>query len=189
MPRPSLLERMIRLRCAASQIQKSERCELMQAVIEMKGLLLHELEHIVRTSSSLIGKISPGHWEYRPRENMRSLLELAQHLVSVPSVDLLILQEQGQPDIRRVEDEINEARTAERLSAWMDKGFQDLKAYMEGLSEEDFLHKATKPFYLEQGSVQAKWLIEIVTHAQHHRAQLFNYLKELGYEVNMFDLY
>lgn len=117
------------------------------------------------------------------------LLELAQHLVSVPSVDLLILQEQGQPDIRRAEEEINEAGTSEELSAWMDNGFQDLKAYMENLSEEDFLHKATKPFYLEQGSVQAKWLIEIVTHAQHHRAQLFNYMKELGYEVNMFDLY
>ncbi|WP_370733829.1 DinB family protein [Paenibacillus dakarensis] len=37
--------------------------------------------------------------------------------------------------------------------------------------------------------MQAKWLIEIVTHAQHHRAQMFNYLKTLGYQVSMFDLY
>ncbi|WP_327204754.1 DinB family protein [Paenibacillus sp. DMB20] len=29
----------------------------------------------------------------------------------------------------------------------------------------------------------------MVTHAQHHRAQTFNYMKTLGYEVNMFDLY
>ncbi|AKG36537.1 DinB family protein [Paenibacillus durus] len=161
----------------------------MQAVSEMKGLLFAELEHIVRTSSKLIAKISPEHQDYRPRDNMRSLLELAQHLVSVPSVDLLILQEHGQPEIRRMEEEINQDSASEKLSAWMDKGFQDLKAYMEGLSEEDFLHKSTKPFYLEHGSVQAKWLIEIVTHAQHHRAQLFNYMKELGYDVNMFDLY
>ncbi|MDT3428122.1 putative damage-inducible protein DinB [Paenibacillus forsythiae] len=161
----------------------------MQAVSVMKGLLLEELGHIVRTSSKLIAQISPEHRDYRPRDNMRSLLELAQHLVSIPSVDLLILREQGEPEIRRMEAEVNQDSAAEPLSAWMDRGLQDLKAYMEGLSEEDFLYKSTKPFYLEHGSVQAKWLIEIVTHAQHHRAQLFNYMKELGYKVNMFDLY
>jgi uncharacterized damage-inducible protein DinB len=60
------------------------------------------------------------------------------------------------------------------------------------LSEEEFLEKVTKPFYFpeeEKGHTQAKWLVEITTHAFHHRGQFFNYLKELGYEVNMFDLY
>ncbi|WP_338463001.1 hypothetical protein V5G20_00985 [Brevibacillus borstelensis] len=32
-------------------------------------------------------------------------------------------------------------------------------------------------------------LVEIATHAQHHRSQLFTYLKLLGHDVNMFDLY
>lgn len=60
---------------------------------------------------------------------------------------------------------------------------------MNGLTDEEFMQKTTQPFYLEHGSTQAKWLIEIVTHAQHHRAQMFNYLKAQGYEVSMFDLY
>lgn len=161
----------------------------MSAVNEVKHLLFEELEHIVRTSSNLIRKISPEHFEYKPVENMRTLKELVQHLVSVPSVDLLILQEKGESDIRGLEGEINADTDHEALVRWMTSGMEDVKRYMEELPEEQFLHKATKPFYLEHGSVQAKWLIEIVTHAQHHRAQMFTYMKMLGYEVNMFDLY
>lgn len=161
----------------------------MQAVNEIKALLLEELEHIVKTSSNLIRKISPEHWDYRPRQNMRSLLELAQHLVSVPSSDLLILQESSEPVIRKLEADIAADNDKEALIAWMVSGMDQVRNYMEELPEEEFLHKKTKPFYLEHGSVQAKWLIEITTHAQHHRAQLFTYLKTQGYEVNMFDLY
>ncbi|WP_169088424.1 DinB family protein [Paenibacillus sp. PL91] len=161
----------------------------MQAVNEIKALLLEELEHIIKTSSNLIRKISPEHWDYRPRQNMRSLLELAQHLVSVPSSDLLILQESSEPVIRKLEADIAADNDKEALIAWMVSGMDQVRKYMEELPEEEFLHKKTKPFYLEHGSVQAKWLIEITTHAQHHRAQLFTYLKTQGYEVNMFDLY
>lgn len=160
-----------------------------QAVTEMKKLLFEELELIARTTGALLHLVAPEHWGYRPRDNMRTLLELAQHLVAIPYVDLLILQEHPYNDIQQAEAEIDRERTAEPLSAWMSKGLSDLKAYMEGLSDEDFLYKTTKPFYLEHGTAQAKWLLEIVTHAQHHRAQLFNYMKELGYEVNMSHLY
>lgn len=161
----------------------------MKAVDEVKHLLFEELELIVRTSCSLIRKISPEHWDYKPAGNMRSLKELVSHLVSVPAVDLLILQEKSEQDIRTLEAKIAAGTDMETLADWMITGTADVKHYMEELAEEEFLFKKTKPFYLEHGSVQAKWLIEIVTHGQHHRAQLFNYLKTLGYEVNMFDLY
>lgn len=161
----------------------------MQAVHEMKELLFEELETAVRTTEALIAQINPDHWDYRPRDNMRTLWELAEHLVAIPYVDLLIVQEHSQEEVRRAEAEIGGSRTAEELNGSMKKGFQELKAYMNGLDDEAFLHRKTKPFYLEQGTAQAKWLIEIVTHAHHHRAQLFNYMKELGYGVSMFNLY
>ncbi|MFC4598659.1 DinB family protein [Cohnella hongkongensis] len=162
----------------------------MSELKEMKQLLFEELELIVRTSSNLFGKIKAEHWAYRPAANMRSLLELAQHLAGVPAVDLLILQEKIQEEVRELEARIEaDGGDADKLAAWMASGQADLKRYMESLSNEDFLRKKTKPFYLDHGVTQAKWLIEIVTHAQHHRGQLFNYMKTLGYEINMFDLY
>lgn len=162
----------------------------MSQLVEMKQLLFEELEHIVKTSSNLIMKISDKDWDYRPASNMRSLLELVHHLVSVPGADLLIMREKPEEEVRQLEGAIAaDGGDKEKLIAWMNKGLADLKSYMDGLSDDDFLHKKTTPFYLEHGSAQAKWLIEVVTHAQHHRAQMFNYLKAQGYEVSMFDLY
>ena len=71
----------------------------------------------------------------------------------------------------------------------MEQGFGRLKDYFYSLSDSDFLQKETKPFYLEAGSTQAKWLVETTTHIFHHRAQMFNYMKQLGYEISMPDLY
>ncbi|ANA81161.1 DinB family protein [Paenibacillus glucanolyticus] len=157
---------------------------------EMKQLLFEELEHIVKTTSNLIAKISAEDWDYKPAHNMRSLQELVHHLVSVPAADLLILQENSEEQIRELEASIAaDGGDKDKLMVWMNRGLADVKSYMSGLTDEEFMQKKTKPFYLEHGSTQAKWLIEIVTHAQHHRAQMFNYLKAQGYEVNMFDLY
>lgn len=162
----------------------------MSQLVEMKQLLFEELEHIVKTSSNLIMKISDKDWDYRPASNMRSLLELVHHLVSVPGADLLIMREKPEEEVRQLEGAIAaDGGDKDKLIAWMNKGLADLKSYMDGLSDDDFLHKKTTPFYLEHGSAQAKWLIEVVTHAQHHRAQMFNYLRAQGYEVSMFDLY
>ncbi|RXY98803.1 damage-inducible protein DinB [Fictibacillus sp. S7] len=161
----------------------------MSGTKEMKELLLKELELIVRTSSNLIEKISPNHLDYRPRENMRSLHEVVLHLVSVPSTDLLILQEKPEEDIRELEASLSKEHDPAQWTGLMKEGLLEVTRYMESLGDEDFLHKETKAFYLDHGTAQAKWLIEIVTHAQHHRAQLFNYMKEQGYDINMFDLY
>jgi uncharacterized damage-inducible protein DinB len=158
-------------------------------IMIMKKYLFDELELIVKTTSGLIRKISPEDWAYQPRENMRSLLELVQHLISIPAIDLCILQEKSEDEVRRLDAVFAEVCEPESLIQCMEQGLSELKSYMEGLTDEDFLHKKTTPFYLPHGSEQAKWLIEIVTHAQHHRAQLFTYLKTQGYEVNMFDLY
>ena len=162
----------------------------MSAVAEMKELLFEELALIVRTSVKLIGRVEEKHWNYKPQANMRSLEELVHHLVAIPTVDLLILQENTRETVAQKESEVAaEGNNKEALSAVLDKGMTDLRAYMEGLSEEDFLHKETTPFYIDHPTKQAKWMIEIVTHMQHHRAQLFQYVKALGYDVNMFDLY
>ncbi|WP_240941217.1 DinB family protein [Paenibacillus sp. HB172176] len=156
----------------------------------MKELLFQELTLIARTSLKLIGKLEGENWTYRPQANMRSMEELVHHLVAIPSVDLLILQENGRETVRAMEESVEaEGHSKEALSAVLDKGMNDLRAYMEGLSDEEFLHKETAPFYIDHPTKQAKWLIEIVTHLQHHRAQLFQYVKALGHDVNMFDLY
>lgn len=75
------------------------------------------------------------------------------------------------------------------MTAAMEKGYEQFKSFFTSMPDEEFLTKKTTPFYLETGMTQSRWLAETLTHIFHHRAQLFNYLKQLGYHINMFDLY
>ena len=59
---------------------------------------------------------------------------------------------------------------------------------LRGLSDTEFMTREGKAFY---GHVDPlwSWLLDIVTHTYHHRAQLFTYLKQLGLPVDMATLY
>jgi len=161
----------------------------MSNVSIIRDHLLHELEHGVVSTQRLVGLITPEQWDYRPQENMRSLRELTHHLVMIPATDLAIIQEQDGSEFARIEGSIQDVTDPQQLCDSMQQSYEALKDYMVSLDKEDFLNKSTKAFYAEEGSVQVKWLIEVVTHVFHHRAQLFNYLKALGHDINMFILY
>ncbi|MFD1452440.1 DinB family protein [Oceanobacillus sojae] len=161
----------------------------MHAVSVLRNELLAELELGIRSMEGLLKKVENKDWSYRPAENMRNLGELARHTVSIPEVDLNLWLEKDERTIRDLESKYEKLESAEELIEAMNQGFQLFKTYMLSLSDEDFLTKKTKPFYLEEGETQAHWLVEEVSHLFHHRAQFFNYLKQLGYDINMFDLY
>lgn len=159
------------------------------AVANMRVLIIEELELGVRTSGKLIAKIRPDEWEFRSAETMRSLKELVLHLIAIPAVDLAIVQESTEAEIRRLEKEFEELNGHEAFTDAMERGLEQLKIYYDAMSDTEFLGRTSKPFYSDHGAVQAKWLIETTTHVFHHRAQLFQYVKQLGHNVNMFDLY
>jgi uncharacterized damage-inducible protein DinB len=163
----------------------------MNHIKKITDLLIEELELAVKTSINLILRIEDRQWNYRPKENMRSLVELVHHLVSIPLSDLTcLMEEKSEKEYRKIELDIEEIRDPAKLGTQMQTNFEKLKEYTLALSDDDLMNKITKPFYFEQGGhIQIKWLMEIVTHTYHHRAQLFNYLKQLDHDINMFDLY
>jgi uncharacterized damage-inducible protein DinB len=154
----------------------------------VKHLLLEELSLLVHTTHHLIDKIEPEDWSFRPHESMRTLKELAVHLVQIPATDLAILQERDEIAIRQLEKKLTPETHAD-YHRILREGFAELSSYMNGLSEYFFFHHKTKAYYNQEPTTQAKWLIEIITHMAHHRAQLFNYLKELKRDVTMYSLY
>ncbi|USG67832.1 DinB family protein [Brevibacillus ruminantium] len=161
----------------------------MNGTLQIRDHLLNELETGVRTGEALIRRIRPEDWSYRPQDDMRSLLELVHHLVLIPASDFAIMQEKSEQEVSAVEQSLSGIDDPEQLAASLRKNFEIYKDYIVSLSEEDYLHRSTKAFYLEQGYVQVKWQIETVTHLFHHRSQLYNYLKQLGHEVSFFMLY
>ncbi|MFC7372779.1 DinB family protein [Fictibacillus iocasae] len=158
------------------------------AVVSLRDTLLEEFYVAVRTTHVLLEKADPEIYSYQPAESMRTFMELANHLVQIPQIDLAILQEKSEGEIRLLEERLSSQSVSE-LKLVMEEGYHLLKSYFHSLRDEEFLEKETKAFYAEKPHTQIKWLTEIVTHAFHHRAQLFTYMKQTGHEVNMFDLY
>ncbi|KIL38066.1 damage-inducible protein DinB [Gordoniibacillus kamchatkensis] len=161
----------------------------MNGVMAIRDHLLEELELAVRTSEALIKRIQPGEWEYRPKDNMRTLLQLVRHLAAIPASDMAIMQEKTQQEVERTENSMQHTTDAHELAGRLRINYEELKRYIVSMNEDELLHKATQAFYHDHGTVQIKWLIEIVTHMFHHRSQLYNYLKQLGHELNFFMLY
>jgi uncharacterized damage-inducible protein DinB len=124
---------------------------------------------------------------WRPRENMRTLLELANHLAQIPALDLAILQGSSEPAVRAMESTLTVLDPSELIHTWH-LGLARVTEYFNGLTEEEFEQKVSTAFYGHKAT-QAEWLLEIITHTYHHRAQLFTYLKLLGRPVDMFTLY
>lgn len=161
----------------------------MDSVNTMRNILLHEMETGIRSICKLLEKVEEEDWPYRPAPNMRSLKELAWHLIAIPEIDLAIMQETDQVRIQLLEKEYEQLEHANNMETRMWQGYHMYKTYITSLSDEAFLTKITKPFYLETSLTQARWLTETVTHIFHHRAQFFTYLKQIGRDVSMNDLY
>jgi uncharacterized damage-inducible protein DinB len=159
------------------------------ALESMKNLLFEELELGVRTSCKLLAKVRQEEWEFRPAATMRTLRELALHLIAIPAVDLAIVRESAEAEVRQLEKEFEALNGHQAYAEAMERGLEQLKSYYDAMSDADFLGRVSTPFYSNHGEVQAKWLVETATHLFHHRAQLFQYVKQLGHDVSMFDLY
>ncbi|MDY7990275.1 DinB family protein [Paenibacillus polymyxa] len=161
----------------------------MSGTLQVRDHLLNELETGVRTGEALIRKIRPEDWGFRPQDNFRSLLELVHHFVLIPASDLAIMQEKSESEVGSIETSLSGVEDPERLAAIFRQNFEAYKVYILSLSEDDYLNRSTKAFYMEHEHLQVQWQIETVTHVFHHRSQIYNYLKQLGHEVSFFMLY
>lgn len=147
-----------------------------------RGLLLAELARIARSCCRLGRLTRPDDLEFRPKPGMRSLLELGNLMGSAPLVDLRILSGAKQDEVREYEDGL----WRDAPEDWCDllrDGYEQVRRYMEQLSFDQYENNSGTAYY-GRTQTNAAWLLEIVTHLHHQRAQYFTYLRLLEYEVD-----
>jgi uncharacterized damage-inducible protein DinB len=152
-----------------------------------RALLLSELERITANVARMLALVKPEHHAFRPQGNMRTLLEVANHLAQIPAIDLRILRGDKEQEITRRESELHR-ETGDELCEVLREGAHDFAAYYERLTFDDY-ENGSGTAYFGRTQTHAEWLLEAITHMYHHRAQLFMYLKLNGYEVNTRTLY
>ena len=149
--------------------------------------LLEELKKISENCCRLLSQARAEHSDYRPQDNVRSLAELANHLAQIPAIDLLILKGTPEKEVQEAEQVLDRSDPAGWCQVLRD-GARELHRYMEKLSFDEYENNSGTAFY-GRTQTNAQWLLEIITHLYHHRAQLFMYLKLNGYDVNTRTLY
>jgi uncharacterized damage-inducible protein DinB len=152
-----------------------------------REMLFADLERIVANCCRLLELAKPEDYGWRPRDNMRTLLELANHLAQVPGVDLLILQGVAEHEVSE-QERLLRRDDAAGLLVVLRQGTADLERFMEKQSVDAFEHNSSTAYY-GRTQTYAQWLLEALTHMYHHRGQYFNYLKLLGYDINTRTLY
>lgn len=149
--------------------------------------LLEELKRICENCCHLVGLAQDEHLDYRPLDGMRSLRELGNHLAQIPAIDLTILKGAKENEVQDAERSLDHPDPA----GWCEvlrEGQKELHRYMERLSLDEYENSSGTAFY-GRTQTNAQWLLEIVTHLYHHRAQFFMYLKLNGYDVSTRTLY
>ncbi len=152
-----------------------------------RSLLLTELERIAANVARMLALIKPEDFGYRPQDNMRTMLELANHLAQVPALDLRLIRGDKEPELVKRESELTRDTGAD-LGEVLREGVRDMLAFYEHLSFDEY-ENGSATAYFGRTQTHAEWLLEVITHMYHHRAQLFMYLKLNGYPVNTRTLY
>ncbi|MFX1319173.1 MAG: DinB family protein [Promethearchaeota archaeon] len=154
-------------------------------------VLLSVFEHEADQARCVLAAIQDMDMKYTPKEGMRPLSELANHLAQIPLLDPSMyaheIKDVEQARVR--EKELNRTKLADIL-ALFDKGIKSVKTRFADMSEKEFFAKTLKPFY-EQGPEKnwAYFMPEFITHMAMHKMQLWMYLKLAGAKVDMMTYY
>lgn len=160
----------------------------MKSIIEV---LLHSFELEAKQARCVLNVIQDADLKYSPKEGLRPLSDLANHLAQVPLIDPSLFD--GELDdvdkARAREKELNRS-TVKEILAVFDKGVAAIKKQFTGMAEKEFFAETLKPFY-DSGPAKswANFLPEIITHIAMHKMQVWMYLKLSGANVNMMTYY
>ena len=129
--------------------------------------------------------------DFTPKEGMRPLKSLANHLAQIPSMDPFMYRgviENGEQAQAREKELWRE--DIDSIISLFDKGIESVKGQFEGMSDEEFLTANLQPFYEPKKKKSwAYYFAEFTTHVSMHKMQLWMYLKMAGVDVNMMTYY
>jgi uncharacterized damage-inducible protein DinB len=161
---------------------------MMTTVVDV---LLEVFEREAQQARVVLSTINNTPKNYTPKEGMRTLWELANHLAQIPLLDPSMYSgkianlEQAQAEEKRLKSD-----DLKGVLSIFDKGIKEVNKRFKKMTEEEFFAKNLKPFY-ETGP-EKNWaylMPEFITHIAMHKMQLWMYLKLAGANVNMMTYY
>ena len=155
------------------------------------NILLDVFNHEAEQALFVLKTASETDLEFKPREDMRDLRELANHLAQIPSMDPSMYMKEIDSTEKAQEWERQLKRdNIPDIVKIFEKGMEDVSGLFRSMTDTDFLEKKLKPFYTEGDAKGWDYYFpELITHIAMHKMQLWMYLKLAGANVNMMTYY
>lgn len=148
--------------------------------------VIHQLRFSVDSVIYMIDCLSDDDLHYRPVENKKSIGELVQHLCELISADLLISSDATKIEMDEFYDSVK-CHTIVDLKDLLLNGMEKLIKTYELYNEEDLMQKKSSYWGVEY--TRFEWILEILVHFTHHRAQLHTLIvmKNGDMQVSLFE--
>ncbi len=154
-------------------------------------ILLDMFEHESKLTRFVLSAIKNIDLDYTPKEELRPLIDLTNHMVQIPLIDFKFFTKEFEsfPQVRVMEKDLRRDNIEEMLTIY-DQGIEMIKEHISKLSDDEVLENKLKAFYQDGPDRNwAHYLPEITTHLAMHKMQLWMYLKLAGAPVSMWTYY
>lgn len=158
---------------------------------KISDVMLNVFKHEASQARVVLDAAKDADMNFVPKEGMRTLKVLANHLAQIPLLD---------PSMYRGEIEnVEQAQAKEKelwrdsledMTALFDDGIKSVEKFFDGMSDDEFMKKDLQPFYASDAKKSwTYYFAEFTTHISMHKMQLWMYLKLAGADVNMMTYY
>ncbi len=144
--------------------------------------VIHQLSLCVKSVLEMIDLINEEDLKFRPVEDKKSIGELVQHLCELIGADMEIMSGVSQEMMVNYYTEV-ECKSLVDMKRLLQKNFHELKEFYFNMKENDLVEKTTSYWGLQYSKFE--WLLEILVHFTHHRAQLHMLLVQKKGDINI----
>ncbi|GGI14677.1 DinB family protein [Gottfriedia solisilvae] len=148
--------------------------------------VIHQLSFTVDTVIQIIDCLSDDDLNDRPMANKRSIGEIVQHLCELMAADLFISNSATKKEMDTFYESVK-CHTIVELKTLLLRGREQLINTYNLYNEEELMQKKSSYWGVEY--TRFEWLLEILVHFTHHRAQLHTLvvLKNGDMRVSLFE--
>lgn len=151
------------------------------------NLFIRQMSFVEKSILELFTAVDTTCWKDNNGSNCRSIFELCQHIANIPKADLMLARSISHQEIDSYYQQ-HEFQTMEEMKSYFIVHMAALNSYMVHMDEVE--RQRLSISYWGAKYTQEEWILEILLHLVHHRAQLHFSLKRSNVivdEVNLFE--
>lgn len=143
--------------------------------------ILRQLQYVEKTILSLFFKVDVHAWKIKKNDNIRSIFEICQHITTIPVADYLLSKSASHQEMEAFYKQ-HQLQKIEDMTSYFSQAMEQLYYQIIHMSFDEQYYATTS--YWGVTYTKKEWILEILMHLTHHRAQLYFQLKEGGVPVS-----